>query len=552
MTADDTGLKHSLLDEALITHRRVGDGAEQRTTLPGLFTALAADTVRDFPALRPHQRHPWHAFLVQLAAIAMHAAGRTEPWKSEAEWRTALLALTPQDPDGAAWCLVAPADRPAFLQAPEPKGTVSDWRTKLYAADELDMLVTSKNHDVKCMRAHSAECEDWLFALVSLQTQEGYGGKFQYGISRMAGAFGSRVAVGAVPPGNFGSRWRRDVERLMLARSEICEKFGLQLRCGKTLLWTSPWDGDHSESIEALDPFYIEICRRARMQDNEKIGQTGLWALTENSRVKRISDGERNGVTGDPWTAVNILQQPYGEALRIRASGFNYQLCASLLYGIDYRERSFATPLALKLLPGKDAVVSEALFQGISRGGPKGNKSMTEGYHERRIPITPKVRSLLLRGQTAPLAQAAKEHIDCIRGLRGVLWSALALLFNNGVQKREYKDDVKKKAAAFCEPFEQMEDARFFLDLHTELEASDISAEQLRWQSELVERAREVLKNAFDAGPRSGTQRYRARSAAINSFRAGIYGEHTPVPRLADHYRAQAAQRQEEKALGTR
>jgi CRISPR system Cascade subunit CasA len=552
MTVEDTGLKYSLLDEPLITHRRVGDGAAQRSTLPGLFVALVADTVRDFPALRPHQRHPWHAFLVQLAAIALHAAGRGEPWGTEAEWRAALLALTPQDPDGAAWCLVTPASRPAFLQAPEPTGTVSNWRTQLYAADELDMLVTSKNHDVKSMRAHSAGLQDWLFALLSLQTQEGYGGKFQYGISRMAGAFGSRAAIGAVPPGNLGARWRRDVERLLLARSEVCDKYALRLQNGKTLLWITPWDGDSSESLEALDPFYIEICRRVRLQDGARLGRNGLWALTETSRVKRLSDGERNGVTGDLWTAVDILQQPYGEALKIRASGFNYQLCASLLYGIEYRDRSFATPLALKLVPGKDAVVSEALFQGISRGGPKGNKSVTEGYHERRIPITPKVRSLLLRGQTAPLAQAAKEHISCIRGLRGVLWSALALLFNNGVQKKEYKDDVKKKATAFCEPFEQLEDARFFFDLHTEFEASDVSAEQLRWQSELAERARKVLENAFNAGPRSGTQRYRARSAAMNIFRAGIYGEYTPVPRLADHYRAQAAQRQEEKALGTR
>ena len=37
------------------------------------------DQVEAFPALRPHQRHAWHAFLVQLGVIAMHKAGLTEP-----------------------------------------------------------------------------------------------------------------------------------------------------------------------------------------------------------------------------------------------------------------------------------------------------------------------------------------------------------------------------------------------------------------------------------------------------------------------------------------
>ena len=82
-------------------------GDLHRSSLPELLAAMVADSVRDFPALRPHQRHPWHAFLAQLAAIALHRAGQDEPWIDATDWRTALLALTPDDPDGAAWCLVA-------------------------------------------------------------------------------------------------------------------------------------------------------------------------------------------------------------------------------------------------------------------------------------------------------------------------------------------------------------------------------------------------------------------------------------------------------------
>jgi CRISPR system Cascade subunit CasA len=125
-----TSVRYSLLDEPLMTARLV-DGQRIQLSLPALFVALAEDGIRDFPALRPHQRHPWHAFLVQLAAIALHQAGRSEPFADEADWRSALLALTPDDPDGAPWCLIAPPERPALLQAPVPEGDLSAWKGRL-------------------------------------------------------------------------------------------------------------------------------------------------------------------------------------------------------------------------------------------------------------------------------------------------------------------------------------------------------------------------------------------------------------------------------------
>ena len=113
---ENAALRHSLLDEALVRWRCVARGELHRGSLPELFAAMAADTVRDFPALRPHQRHPWHAFLAQLGAIALHRTEQSQPWTKAADWRAALLSLTPEDADGAAWCLVAPPERPALLQ----------------------------------------------------------------------------------------------------------------------------------------------------------------------------------------------------------------------------------------------------------------------------------------------------------------------------------------------------------------------------------------------------------------------------------------------------
>ena len=46
------------------------NGSRAEASLPEVYAALLADGVDAFPALRPHQRHAWHAFLVQLGAMA--------------------------------------------------------------------------------------------------------------------------------------------------------------------------------------------------------------------------------------------------------------------------------------------------------------------------------------------------------------------------------------------------------------------------------------------------------------------------------------------------
>jgi len=54
---------------------RDGEDRLHRGTLFGAFAALARGEAWSFPALRPHQRKPWHAFTVQVAALALIRAG---------------------------------------------------------------------------------------------------------------------------------------------------------------------------------------------------------------------------------------------------------------------------------------------------------------------------------------------------------------------------------------------------------------------------------------------------------------------------------------------
>jgi CRISPR system Cascade subunit CasA len=521
----------SLLTEPIIRYRRSSDGQTVSVSLPDLFVALAGDEVRDYPALRPHQRHPWHAFLVQLAAIALHKAERTAVFETAQEWRDALLALTPDDPDGAAWCLVSPPNRPAFLQAAVVGGSISEWKSEAYAADEIDMLVTSKNHDLKGSRACRAQPEDWLFSLLSLQTQEGFLGAGNYGISRMNGGFASKPGVGVAAVGLPGARWVRDIAALLARRDRTIEAHGFQDEGGLALVWLAPWDGLDSLSFAKLDPFYIEICRRLRL----RCVDGKVMSVGTGSKAARIAAKQLNGLTGDAWTPIDLEG---GKALTITANGFNYKLVSELMFGGKYLPPT--THNLDQPVSGSSLIF---ITQGIARGQGK-----TEGYHERRVPISPKVRGLLITNQKAQLERISGQRITAIGDVRGLLRYALVVLFESGDVKdiRQASKAHEAKVRKFSASFEGTEDARFFSDLNEEIDAADPSAQRLQWLLGLVERAEAILKKAFDAGPRSGIQKYRAQSAALSRFHGGLHSDKFPVPDLVNYYRQQTIKRQEE------
>jgi CRISPR system Cascade subunit CasA len=520
-------LQFSLLTEPLIRYRQAGDGAAIHASLPQLFVALAADEVRDYPALRPHQRHPWHAFLVQLAAIALHKAEKTTAFETPDEWLDALLALTPDDPDGAAWCLISPPNRPALLQAPVVGGSIAEWKSVAFAADEIDMLVTSKNHDIKASRARRSKPEDWLFSLLSLQTQEGFLGAGNYGISRMNGGFASKPGVGVAAVGLQGARWSSDISALLAHRERTVEQRGLQGEGGLALVWLAPWDGLGSLSFAELDPFYIEICRRIRLQS----AGDDIKAIGTGSKTARIAAKHLNGLTGDAWTPIDVEA---GKALTITSDGFSYKLVSELMFGGKYQP-----PVAQTLIRSAERQRLVFVAQGVTRGQGK-----TEGYHERRVPVSPKARGLMASNQKDVLARLAAQRIAEVGGVRTLLWVSLSVLFASGRAGDDSKGN-KAKATKFSDPFEKAEDARFFDDLNEEVEAIDPDAIRLQWMQGLVERAEAVLKIAFDAGPRNGIQKYRAQSAALSRFDDGLRSEKSPLPALAHHYKQQTMKRHE-------
>lgn len=470
-------------------------------TLPGLIAAAMRDEIDDLPAVRPHQRQALHAFLAQVGALALVAAGRRDAPRTEAEWAALLRGLTPDWPDDAPWTLVVEdVGKPALLQPPIPEGRLDVLGERETTPDGLDMLVTSKNHDLKAARMRQATPEHWFLALLTLQTMQGILGASNYGVARMNSGSGSRAMVGVAPPGGFGARLGRDIVALAVDHDALAREHVYPVCGGKTLLWLEPWDGRAQVQPGSLDPYFVEICRRVRLV--EEAGRiVARRGGSENMRV--AADKSLRGKTGDPWA-------PYttDRVLTVDGDGFNYRRVARLL------DPRFFTPAPLQKLRREDGAQGvEMHFLATARGQGK-----TDGFHQRRIPI----RALAARrmvedpDQFGKLAQEQVE--DAGKARRSALKTALMVLFQNAPEKINVNHVASQtKTAPFLAAFDAEVDRIFFDALFALFEAETDAAReaaQRDWLSRLYRFAKAQLAAAETATPRSGLRRQLAIAAA--------------------------------------
>jgi CRISPR system Cascade subunit CasA len=127
-----------------------GELESAHVSLPEVYSQAQRGRIQAFTALRPHQWQAWHCLLAQLAALALEKSGKSELPNSAQGWSELLRHLTGQWPNDEPWHLVVDDWRqPAFLQMPTPAGSEKEYKQTVMASDQLDMLVTSKNHDLK-------------------------------------------------------------------------------------------------------------------------------------------------------------------------------------------------------------------------------------------------------------------------------------------------------------------------------------------------------------------------------------------------------------------
>ena len=488
------------------------DGNRTDASLPDIYAALMADSVSAFPALRPHQRHAWHAFLVQLGAMAMHRADTDTPPDTAGQWLSLLRGLTPDYPDDEPWHLVVgDITKPAFMQPPARSSErEKDYQNEVATPDELDMLVTSKNHDLKSSVAAQAGVDDWLFALITLQTMEGFGGAGNYGVSRMNGGLGSRPAFTLAPPGGPGAHLRRDVIFLLERQDSLLDQYPMQPG-GISLLWTVPWDGEKSEALlpSQLDPFFIEVCRRIRL----RCAATGnVSAVRTSSKGARMESKELNGRTGDPWTPISVKDN---KSLTLASGGFTYNRVVDYLTPGDWQQ-----PILL------EATQQEQETQLVARAMVRG-QGKTEGYYERIIPLRQRtVRAFGRAGGVPELGDLARARIAKIRTVQRILSHAIQVFIARG-NDDNLSPEGRRLARPWLGRLDEIVDARFFEDLQDEFEIdgqNERREKSLEWQRWLVDEARKILHSAEDSLPCPAIHRYRARARADGLFEGRIRG----------------------------
>jgi CRISPR system Cascade subunit CasA len=490
-------MTHSLLDDPLFRVRLPDETVRDRS-LPQILHRLAQDNVLSFEALQAHQQQAWHSFLAQLAAMAVsREADGTMP-SDVSEWQDALVGLA--DGKDAAWHLVVPdVSRPAFLQSPVPEGSLDDagYKADVPTPDQLDVLITSKSHDVKARRIRHPRPEHWIYALVTLQTMEGFLGRGNYGIVRMNGGFGNRPLVGLTPDLSWGERFRRDVDVLRSEREALADRYTLD---GPALLWTEPWDGAKESAIplDDCDPYFLEICRRIRF--GLENGDLVCWrANTKGQRVD--APDSLNGDTGDPWTPI---EKSGGKALTLPGEGFTYDRLQDIVF-----EGEYARPSALQFRDSDEGhvyLVARALVRGQGK---------TEGLHHRIVPVPDSTSSWLReKSRREQLAQRARDRVELVQDVeRSVLYPAIGTLLGGGDTDAIEFEDV----GPWLDAFDRAVDARFFESLWASVGMSDTEALE-QWQSLLWEEAQRQFEDAEDHAPASSTRFWRARSSARSIF----------------------------------
>jgi len=470
-------------------------------SLPGLLAAMARGVVQGFPALRPHQRPAWHMFLVQLSVLALDAAGHRDLPQDEESWRAALRSLTPGFPDDEPWHLIGPdRTRPAFLQPADPGGL--KW-SEVATPDALDMLITSRNHDVKREIARQAAPQDWIFALLSLQTMEGFGGAGNYGVARMNGGSSSRVLLGLAPARGAAAQvdpsawWARDVAFLLDDRTGIA---------GRALIWQDPWPEGQSLELSALDPLFIEVCRRIRLT----VVDDRIEAARSTSKAARIAGKDAKGNLGDPWAPVHAIE---GYSLTLQDRDWTHQLLFDLLFS---PKREWAVPLLAQRLAQEARSPMLLVAEAFARG-----QSKTDGFKSRMVPVPVAMVRELFGDRPKALAPGVLADITAVDL---ALRNGLATVAAGGMREKVGKPHYSRSQPA-REALRRQADFLFFPELWARMGATsdrDFTPIRSAFLERLARIAREEFVQALPSIPCASLMRPRAEARGRQALEYGL------------------------------
>jgi CRISPR system Cascade subunit CasA len=476
-----------------------GRNVADHSDLPTLLAAYSRDAVLDLPFLRPHQHAPWHSFLAQLAAIALHRGGLDEIPGDHETWRELLRGLTAKWGNDDPWRLVVEdVTRPAFMQPPVPKSMADPHKISIETPDDLDVLVTAKNHGVKQGLVADATPAAWIAALVLLQTTVGVFGAGNYGVVRMNGGYATRPFTGLVPKGGAGAHWRRDVEVMLRRRDWFFERIDeFADEGGAALLWCLPWDGERGLALTELDPWFIEVCRRVRLYRDP---DGGLIARSIGSKGNRVDAKKQRGNLGDPWIPISR---------NVNSPAFNEKPTYESMSEVLLQPKHWISPLLLQWHEGIDQIPSLSRFDVVVRGDGK-----TKGYYIREVPIDSARRRAFLfdaseRDETAKLA---KQMIEDAGNLQNrVLKVPLLTLLQAGAAEVDFGDRTATRwVKQWLDASDRQVDEHFFEQLFIRAESGSTET----WGRFLKRTAEAVFHDAVRTAPIAGARNLKAQAVA--------------------------------------
>ncbi len=507
---------YDLLNEPLIGVR-TAEG-EQRLHLPELLAALSAGKIDGYTGLRAHQADPWHVFLVQLAA-SVQARRPTEALPTDPHyWRDGLLDVA--DGMESAWHLVVEdVAKPAFLQHPWAPGDEKAYKLTATRPDELDVLVTAKNHDVKMARIAPSLTESWLYALLVLQTTSGYLGKGHYGIVRMNGGHASRPIVSWVRSLHPARRFVEEVAMLVALRDSTCRKFHY-LSKGVVLTWLARWDrSDHQHVWPQLEPWFIEAARPIRLRRTADGVIEALGAISKDRQIgpKTLENGD----VGDPWIP---LKKKSSSAMTLTNEGFSPQRVTALLFEDGFELTPLQKP---RTGQGDGWFVGSCLARG---------QGTTEGFHRLELPIPAKAQlALLNKQQRDTLGQLAQNLLKDAKDIQKALFVALLVLTEGGPKQADFnREAINKWLDQPCIDFTRRWKALYFPTLWRGAD-EDHEAVRRDWQQQLVNMAQSILDGAAERLPLPANRTWRALAQALSAWRGSLSNSGLPQPSVSTH-----------------
>lgn len=498
---------HDLLNDPLIGIRL--HGRDEAISLPELLARMSAGVPLSFTGLRAHQADPWHVFLVQVAASVMaRRADVTEAPADAGFWRDGLLDLA--DGQASAWELVVEdVTKPAFLQHPlEGEQELASFKLKATTPDELDVLVTAKDHDVKMARMNPADAQSWLYALLTRQTLSGFLGAGNFGSVRMNGGFASRCIVSLVSDTSSSGRFIEELN--VLREMRTAQGMGFAAR-GIVLTWLARWDRTASQwSLSQLEAWFIEAVRSLRLRSSG----AGIVAIGATSAERQIGpESIDSGDIGDPWLPINVGDKKKGRsALTIAAAGWTPERLCQLIFQDSIELTTLQRPRAG--MSGDACLLGSVIVRG---------QGTTDGFHRFSLPLPAHARAWLVRpDDRARLAKHAKDLVGDAKEVERALRDAVMFLAQGGPATVNLRDDsLQAWSRSVVSGFTLGWPERFFPTLWQCVE-TDPQTVRDAWQAELVQRARLALEQAQTRVPLPSGRRLRAQVRARGLFEASL------------------------------